>query len=73
MDVTVTKEAHWKPWFNESLWRRLQAVFSAFDTAPAFKITNWSVNVSFSLASFLFVAISLLKLACVRSAINPSL
>lgn len=49
MDLTVTEEAHWKQWFNDSLRRKLQAVFSAFDTAQAFKNTNWSVNVSFLL------------------------
>ena len=52
MDLTVTKEALWKPWFNDSLWWRLQAVFSAFDTAWAFKSTNWGVNVSFLLQLF---------------------
>lgn len=52
VDVTVTEEAHWKLWFNDSLWRRLQAVFSAFDTTQAFKSTNWSVNVSFLLHLF---------------------
>lgn len=52
VDVTLTKEAHWKLWFNDSLRWRLQAVFSAFDTTLAFKSTNWSVNVSFLLNLF---------------------
>lgn len=48
-------------------------MFSAFDTAPAFKRTNWSANVSFCLASVLFALITLQKLAGATSAINLSL
>lgn len=47
MDVTVMEETHWNLQFNDSLRRKIQAMFSAFDTAQAFKNTNWSVNVSF--------------------------
>lgn len=54
VDVTVTKEAHSKPWFNDSLWRRLQAhkCFLHLRQHVALKTTNWCVNVSFHLHLF---------------------